>query len=199
VGLVGAGLSDHPDLDAILQRLVERGLGAATSSLRVAGLTERRLRLLAAAGARRITVGVDGLSERLRRGLGKPIAGRAVVRLAEAARDLGLEGLKLYVMVGLPGEGAADAEEFERLVREVARRVRVGVSASPLVPKPGTPCASWPLAPARVLRERLADLRRRLAPVARRVDLGSPRTAAREHALAHARLAEVGRLLGLGG
>lgn len=195
-GLVGAGISDHPALEALLERLVERGIAVSTSSLRVASLTGRHLALLARGGARQLTVGVDGLSERLRESLGKPLPARRVVALAEAARAAGIDALKLYVMVGVPRETPEDAAEFVELARSAGRHVRLTVSATPLVPKPGTPLAGAPLAPAAVLRERLESLRRGLGPLAR-LDLGSPRTAAREHALAHAGLAEARRLTGV--
>jgi radical SAM superfamily enzyme YgiQ (UPF0313 family) len=195
-GLVGAGISDHPALEALLERLVERGVAVSTSSLRVASLTEAQLGLLARGGARQLTVGVDGLSERLREVLAKPLPGARVEALAAAARAAGIESLKLYVMVGLPGETAADAAEFVALAQRVARHVRLAVSAAPLVPKPQTPLAEAPFAAAGVLRARLGELRRGLGSFVR-LDLGSPRVAAREHALAHAGLAEARRLVGL--
>jgi len=197
-GLVGAGISDHPALEMLLERLVERGIAVSTSSLRVASLTERHLALLARGGARQITVGVDGLSERLREALGKPLPARRVAALAEAARAAGIEALKLYVMVGVPGETPEDVGEFIELARAVGRHLRLAVSATPLVPKPGTPLADAPLAPAAQLRERLEALRRGLGPLAR-LDPGSPRTAAREYALAHADLAEARRWTGVAG
>lgn len=195
-GLVGAGISDHPALARLLERLVERGVAVSTSSLRVASLSEAHLELLARGGARQLTVGVDGLSERLRESLGKPLPAARVTALAEAARAAGIEALKLYVMVGVPGETAADTAEFVELARAAARHVRLAVSAAPLVPKPWTPLAAAPFAAAGVLRARLGELRRALGSFTR-LDLGSPRIAAREHALAHAGLAEARRLVGL--
>jgi radical SAM superfamily enzyme YgiQ (UPF0313 family) len=196
VGLVGAGVSDHPELETLLEGLAARGVGVTTSSLRVAALTERRVRLLAAAGARQLTVGVDGLSERLRRALAKPLPGERVVELAVTARAAGIESLKLYVMVGLPGEEEEDLAEFEQLVRAVAPHVRVQISAGPLVPKPFTPLGDAPFAAPGLLRARLTGLRRRLGSLAR-LDLASVRNARLEHALAHADLARARVLCGV--
>ncbi|MBI5485769.1 MAG: radical SAM protein [Deltaproteobacteria bacterium] len=197
VGLVGGGVSDHPELERLLESLVARGVGVTTSSLRVGALTERRVRLLAAAGARQLTVGVDGLSSELRRTLGKPLTGERIVELAETARGVGLESLKLYVMYGLPGEAPGAVEEFAALIDEVRRRVRVHVSAGPLVPKPRTPLGDAPFAPAATLRAVRAALRERLGAIVSGLDLGSIRTARREHALAHADLATARRLVGI--
>ncbi|MBI5499242.1 MAG: B12-binding domain-containing radical SAM protein [Deltaproteobacteria bacterium] len=198
VGLVGGGVSDHPDLELLLEALLARGIGATTASLRVAALTERRVRLLAAAGARQLTVGVDGLSADLRRTLGKPLAGERIVELAEAARAAGVESLKLYVMYGLPGELPGAVEEFGGLVDALRSRVRVHVSAGPLVPKPATPLGDAPFAPAAHLRAVRGALRERLGSIVSGLDLGSIRTAQREHALAHADLATSRRLVGVG-
>jgi radical SAM superfamily enzyme YgiQ (UPF0313 family) len=194
VGLVGAGISDHPALDAMLDRFAARGIGVSTSSLRVASLTPERLRRLAAAGERTVTVGVDGASERLRRRIGKPIEARRVIDAAEAARAAGLRGMKLYVMIGLPEETDADLAEFVGLVRDVSRVIRTSVSVSPLVPKPGTPLGDAPFERLDVLSARRAGLRRELSAVAA-LDLGSPRTARREHRLAWAGIEEARRLL----
>ncbi len=185
VGLVGAGVSDHPCLAEMLERLIRRGLAVSTSSLRVGALDPTILRLLSKAGGRRITVGIDGMSERLRRSIGKPISDSRIVELAEAARRAAIGEIKLYVMVGVPGEEDRDVAEFAAVVRKAARLVRIAVSAGPLVPKPRTPLAHVPMAPQAVLRARLAALRRALGPIAR-IDLASPRTAAIEHAIAFA-------------
>ena len=197
VGLVGGGVSDHPGLECLLESLSARGIGVTTSSLRVGALTERRVRLLAAAGARQLTVGVDGLSAALRRSIEKPLPDERIVALAEAAHAAGIESLKLYVMFGLPGETPDAVDEFAALVERVRQAVRVHVSAGPLVPKPATPLGGAPFAPLAHLRAVRAALRERLGSVVAGLDTGSIRTARREHELAHADLATARRLVGL--
>ena len=82
----------------------------------------------------------DGASERLRGLVDRRIRVEHLVRSAELARDHGLHTLKLYVMVGLPGEEAADIDELVVLVKELARiHPRVALGVSPFVAKRHTP------------------------------------------------------------
>jgi hypothetical protein len=93
--------------------------------------------------------------------------------LTDAARALagaGMERLKLYFMIGLPGERDEDVQAIPALVRSVhgafakgrgSARVSVGVSA--FVPKPRTPFQWLPMASERDVREKLKHLRRTLA------------------------------------
>jgi radical SAM superfamily enzyme YgiQ (UPF0313 family) len=115
--------------------------------------------------------------------------------IIEAVRSLagaGIEALRLYFMVGVPGEVDADVEAIARLVREVQaafvagrRGIRVAVSASAFVPKPRTPFQWLPMADERTIRRRIGLLRRRLAAerVYRFTSTG-PREAFREGVLA---------------
>ena len=94
----------------------------------------------------------------------------AVQRLAAA----GIPNLKLYFLLGLPGEEDADIDELLALVgsiREVwlaegKRRGRLGqitLSVNPFIPKPFTPFQWVAMAAESVLKARLGRLRRGIA------------------------------------
>jgi radical SAM superfamily enzyme YgiQ (UPF0313 family) len=186
VGLVGASVSDHPELDAMLESLVASGRGVGISSLRADRLTGDRVALLARAGYRTLTVAADGASERLRESLEKRVREEHLVRAVELARAHDLEQVKVYAMVGVPGETDTDLEELTALMKRLAGgsgRLRVTLAVSPFVPKPGTPLAGAAFAGIRVLERRLQRLRRLQPRV--RVRSGSARWAWVEWVLAH--------------
>jgi radical SAM superfamily enzyme YgiQ (UPF0313 family) len=187
VGLVGAAVSDHPQLDDLVEALVSRGCEVSLSSLRADRLSFKLARLLAESGARSLTVAADGASERLRALIQKAVEAKDLVASAEIASELGYERLKCYVMVGMPGENEADVDELGRLALELAAaarpRTRVVLGVSPFVPKRRTPLANAPFAGVRVISERLERLRRTVGGIVE-VRGDSPRWAWVEYVLA---------------
>ena len=194
VGLVGAAVSDHPRLLAMVETFVARGCSVTTSSVRADRITPELLRLLAASGLRTLTVAADGPSEALRQALRKSVSAEDLERCADLAREARIMRLKIYVMVGLPGETGADILELGALVRRLSTRVRVALSVSPFVPKQNTPLASAPFAGVRDLKRRLSELRRAVGSAAA-IRVTSPRVAELEYRLSHARGEELARHL----
>ena len=145
VSLIALSLFDHVEADAILEYLIERGFHFSAPSLRLELLDEERLSLLASGGQRTLTLAPETASTRLSRALGKPLLREHLLEVARTARRVGFRSLKLYFMVGLPGETGEDIKSVVELVREVSaksgfRGVReLKVSLSVFVPKPQTP------------------------------------------------------------
>jgi radical SAM superfamily enzyme YgiQ (UPF0313 family) len=156
---------DHPDADRILSRTVdEMGLEATLGSLRADTLNEDRIELLARAGQRVLTVAPETLSPRLCRLIAKCVGYEVVESVAVKAWRLGMH-VKLYLMVGLPGESIEDVELTARKLRELLtkappRREAVRVTVNPLIPKPWTPLQRLPLIGEREYLERIAVLRK---------------------------------------
>ena len=177
VGLVGAAVSDHPQLVTIVQALVDRGCEVGLSSLRADRLTPQLAALLVQAGAKTLTIAADGASERLRHEMGKHIETKHLMAVAGIARDLGLSQLKCYAMLGLPGESDADVDELAAMALDLARvagrQTRVVLGVSTFVAKRGTPLAASPFAGVRMVHARVDRLRR---AVLRRVELRADST-----------------------
>jgi len=185
VGLIGAAITDHPELAAILRPLVEAGREVGVSSLRADRLDDGLAGLLREGGLRTLTTAADGASERLRLALRRGTAERHLIRAAELARDHDFAELKLYVMLGVPGETDEDVDELVQLALDLRRRAKLSLSVSPFVAKRNTPLVGAPFAGVRVVERRLARLRSALKG---RVPIRptSPRWAWVEHALAAA-------------
>jgi len=187
VGLVGAAITDHPQLVEILEELVADGRGIGVSSLRADRIAARpRLaELLRTSGARTLTVAVDGPSERLRRSISKGLDADHLRACSQLAREHGYDRLKVYAMVGLPGEEDEDLDELIDLSVELSRAGRVVLAVSPFVAKRHTPLDGAPFAGIKVVERRLKRLRRGLKG---RVELRpvSARWAWVEHVLSQA-------------
>ncbi len=159
-GIIGAALSYHPGLAVILESLASRGLKAGLSSLRADRMTSELAALLKATGGEVLTVAADGISERVRSELRKDVTEADLVKSAELARDAGIHALKIYAMVGLPGETEDDVLEFAGLLNRLNTQLPVIASLSVFVPKKGTPLEHAPFGPVDRVSDRLQMLRR---------------------------------------
>jgi radical SAM superfamily enzyme YgiQ (UPF0313 family) len=159
VGLVGAAVTDHPRLPAILRALVDAGREVGISSLRADRLDDEIVGLLKRGGYRTLTTAADGASERMRDFIQRKTHERHLRRAAELVRDHGLKQLKLYLMLGLPGESMHDVDELVRFLLELAAIARVAITISPFVAKRNTPLDRHPFEDVPVLEERIDRLR----------------------------------------
>ncbi len=176
VGLLGAAVADHPGLTELGRELVAAGRGFSLSSLRLDRVDPELLELLAAGGTRTATFAPETGSERLRRAVGKPISDAQILEAAARAAAAGLRQIKLYFMLGLPTETAADRAAIPGLVRAVRERtletrrektdlVRIAVTLGGFVPKAWTPFQWHPFAGVRALKEAQAALARELRKI----------------------------------
>jgi len=192
VGLVGAAVTDHPGLPEILHHIVESGREVGISSLRADRLDDEIVGLLKRGGYKTLTTASDGASEAMRDRIQRKTKERHLIKAAELARAHGMKSLKLYMMLGLPGETTADIDELGRFSVELSRIApRLVLGIAPFVAKRNTPLDGAPFEPIDVLDAKLARLR---AAVAGRVTLRptSPKWAWVEYRLAQGGM-EAGR------
>jgi radical SAM superfamily enzyme YgiQ (UPF0313 family) len=109
-----------------------------------------------------LTTAADGASERLRTALDRKTTAAQLVRTAELAREAGFQRLKLYLMVGLPGEEDRDLEELVVLAEEISRIVPLSFGCAPFVAKRNTPMDGSPFTPIEETERRIAFLRAKL-------------------------------------
>jgi len=162
IGLVGAAVSDHPEIDEIARRVVGMGVRLSVSSLRADSVSDALIAALARSGAKSITLAPETGSERLREAIGKGIPEDQIVDALRRAGAAGIREAKLYFMVGLPGEGEEEVAEIPGFVRRCVREAeltRVTVAVGAFVPKPGTPFEGEGMLPVRELSRRLRAIR----------------------------------------
>lgn len=163
VGLVGAAVSDHPRIVDLVDALVNRGCVVGLSSLRPDKLKEPFVAALSRAGYRTLTTALDGASERLRSEIDRRGRAEHYVKAAQLARVYGMDRLKLYLMIGLPGEADADIDECSRFVSELSRIIPISLGISPFCAKKNTPLDGMPFAGISRVQARIKRLRVKLA------------------------------------
>lgn len=164
VGLVGAAVTDHPRIVDLVRTLLHDGREVGISSLRADRLCARPelVTLLAATGAKTLTTAADGASERLRTALDRKTTAAQLLKTAELAREAGFQRLKLYLMVGLPGEEDRDLDELAALAYEISRCIPLSFGCAPFVSKRNTPMDGAPFTPVEETERRIAYLRAKL-------------------------------------
>ena len=181
LGLVGAAVSDHPQIEELMVKLRQMGAGLSISSLRIKPLSPVVLRELAESGAKSIALAPEAGAQRLRRIIRKGITEDNILEAMDKVAEQGIQQLKLYFMIGLPTETDEDIEAIVNLAlkcKAVMDKRRAGSSISlnvaPFVPKAGTPFQWLPMAPLSTLKHRLARLKSSLQPKGIKVKAESP-------------------------
>lgn len=192
VGLVGAAISDHPELVSLIGAIVESGRGVGISSLRAdrVALKPDIPRLLRKGGYATLTVASDAASQRLRRTMSKGTTEGHLLACAEAAREHKYRTLKVYMMVGVPDEQDEDIEELVAFTRRLAAIHPVAIGVAPFVPKYNTPMDKSPFAGIPLVEKRLARVRQGIRGVRAELRPTSARWAWAEYRLAQGGEAE---------
>lgn len=194
VGLVGTAVGDHPSIVTIMRDLLGGGRELGISSLRAERVTAQVADLLVMGGVRTLAIAPETGTEGLRRQIGKPIPQDQIEAAVRILAEAGMTTIKLYFMIGLPGETDDDAGAIVRLVGELAKvrgKSRLSVAVAPFVPKPQTPFQWAPFEARDVLKRRLSLLKD-----ISRIRGCSLKTASIEEAWVEAVLARGGRTLG---
>ena len=150
IGLVGTAISDHPDITYVCLSPELAHLRFAYSSLRADAVNESHLAVLASSGTKTATIAPEAGSERMRTVINKGITEAQILSAAESLVQAGIMNLKLYFMIGLPGETPEDIEAIVTLCRKVravfleasrerGRMGQITVGVSSFVPKASTP------------------------------------------------------------
>jgi len=163
VGLVGASVTDHPHIEEIVSGIVEGGREIGISSLRADKLNDGLVGLLARGGYRTLTIAGDGASARMRRFIERRTTEEHLLHSARLAKKHKLRTVKMYMMVGVPGETDADIDELVKFTIELARvHPRIALGVAPFVAKRNTPLDGEAFAGIAVVEQRLKRLRRGL-------------------------------------
>ena len=166
IGVLGASPCDHPDIEALVTGLQERGAQISVSSLRIRPLPRMVLSELTEGGVQTIALAPEAGSERLRTVINKGIGDTDIIEAMDTISEHRFKRLKLYFMIGLPSETDSDIEDIIELTLAIKACLdrnragsRIALTVEPFVPKAGTPFQWLPMASAEVLTHRLSLLR----------------------------------------
>ena len=146
VGLMGAAISDYPEVDELVNYIRSKDMRYSCASLRADSLTQAVVDGLADSGQKTITIAPETGSERLRRVINKGISEEHLKNAATLSAKSGIQHMRLYIMIGLPTETDEDieaivglAERTQAHMAEVGCKGRLTLSINPFIPKPFTP------------------------------------------------------------
>lgn len=170
LGLLGASVTQHPEFETLLDYLSQPQydhIRLSIASVRTNTVTVQLAQTLAKRDTRSLTIAVESGSERLRQIINKKLDQDAIIQAAVNAKTGGLSGLKLYGMVGIPGEEPEDVEQTVALMRslkQAAPGLRLTLGCSTFVPKAHTPFQWFGVNPQ--AEKRLVQLQKKLKPKA---------------------------------
>ena len=153
IGLMGAAISDYPEINALCRSILGEGLSMSVASFRADSVTQELVEALAASGLQTLTLAPEAGSARMRAVINKGIEEHHLFTAIDLGAAAHIPNFKLYIMVGLPFEEDADiaaiidlAERLRLHMDEKGSRGMLTLSVNPFVPKPFTPFQWMPMA-----------------------------------------------------
>lgn len=168
IGLLGASVTQHPEFGDLLDHLSQPQydhVRLSIASVRTNTVTAKLAKTLAQRGTRSLTIAVESGSPRLRQIINKKLDNAEIIQAAINAKTGGLAALKLYGMVGIPGELPEDIEQTVAMMaslKSAAPGLRLTLGCSTFVPKAHTPF-QW-FGVNRQAEKRLKLLQKQLKP-----------------------------------
>lgn len=165
VGLMGAAVSDYPEIDQLCRDILGDGLSMSVASFRVDSVTLELMNSLAKSGLKTLTMAPEAGSSRMRAVINKGIEEEHLFNAMDMAIKAGIKNIRLYIMIGLPGETQEDIEaiadmagRLKDFMEENGANGRLTLSINPFVPKPFTPFQWVPMAPLKYIQASLKSI-----------------------------------------
>ncbi len=168
IGLLGASVTQHPEFETLLDFLSQPeydNVRLSIASVRTNTVTQKLAETLSKRGTNSITIAVESGSERLRQIINKKLKNEEIIQAAINAKAGGLKSIKLYGMVGVPGEEMSDVEQTVAMMRDIKKAapgLRLTLGCSTFVPKAHTPFQWFGVNPQ--AEKRLKFLQKHLKP-----------------------------------
>lgn len=171
LSLLSLSTGDYSDIERLVgelsRRYKEDNLKLSLPSLHVGSRSVKLMDSITAGKKAGLTFAPEAGSERLRRIINKSLSEAELSQTLSTALERGWSNVKLYFMIGLPGETLDDVESIVRLVRQsgsvwkrnTGRMLHVKVSVSAFVPKAHTPFQWVPQTAEDELRAKIDSLR----------------------------------------
>ncbi len=170
VSLASLSTSDHPDIENMLNKLVDytekEKVNLALPSLRIDNFNEELLEKIKKVRKSGLTFAPEAGTQRLRDVINKNVTEEEIMRTCKVAFEGGYTNVKLYFMLGLPTETNEDLQGIADLAQKIVdmfyempnrprgKSVRISVSCATFVPKPFTPFQFEPQATRQAIAEK---------------------------------------------
>ena len=167
IGLLSLSSSDYTQIVELVkqvrEKFAEKEIAISLPSLRIETVSVELMDQLADKRRSGFTLAPEAASPRMRKVINKEISDQALLDTAREIYSRGWHTIKLYFMIGLPGETLEDVKAIANLAKnvrdvgekQIGRRAQVHVSAGTFVPKPQTPFQWVPCAKEVEIKEKL--------------------------------------------
>ena len=181
MGLVGPSVTDHPQIEELLERLLGIGAQVSISSLRITSLNSHLLGLMVKGGLRSVALAPEAGSQCLRGVIKKGISEGQILEAVRMAAEAGMQQIKLYFMIGLPQELDSDIQAIvdlslagKAVIEKTRSKARLTLNISPFIPKAGTVFQWLPMAEQTILQERTGFIKSKLSHQGIKINHESP-------------------------
>ena len=169
IGLMGAAISDYPEIDALCKDILGEGLSMSVASFRADSVTEELVTSLAKSGLQTLTMAPEAGSPKLRAVINKGIEEEHLFHALDLGLKAGIPNYRLYLMIGLPFETEEDIDAIIDLANRLkdymeahGARGRLTLSINPFIPKPFTPFQWKPMCDKKTVERRLKRIEQAL-------------------------------------
>ena len=175
ISLAGLSVVDHPQIEEILKSLMNlfdtKAVSLSLPSIKAKALVGEISSIIAKVKKTGLTFAPEAGSERLREILAKDFDSEEFFKALGQAYLSGYQHVKLYFMIGLPGEKVEDLDaiiDFSLRVSELKREAGKGaalvnISINTLIPKPHTPMQWLEMPGLEIIKNKQEYLRARAA------------------------------------
>ena len=151
IALLSLSSSDYTHIGELTEKIVEkfseRKLTISLPSLRIESFSIDLMEKLKGSRQGGFTLAPEAATDRMRNAINKPIQAEQLLSTAREIYSRGWQSIKLYFMIGQPGETMEDVQAIADLSKKVivegrktiGKRANLHVGVSTFVPKPHTP------------------------------------------------------------
>ncbi|MFH1191549.1 MAG: TIGR03960 family B12-binding radical SAM protein [Candidatus Omnitrophota bacterium] len=151
LSLAGLSVGDYPEIETLVSNLTnsfsQQAVNLSLPSLKARRLLGNVSVLIAKIKKTGLTFAPEAGTHRLRQALAKDFSEVEFFQAIAQAYRAGYQHLKLYFLIGLPGESQEDLQgiiDFAQAASDEKRKIngscaQINISINPLIPKPHTP------------------------------------------------------------
>lgn len=169
IGLMGAAISDYPEIDELCHSILGEGLSMSVASFRADSVTQELVDSLAKSGVKTLTIAPEAGSVKMRKVINKGIEEKHVFKALDCGLKAGIRNYRLYLMIGLPFEDDEDidaivdmADRFKDYMESHRCNGALTLSINPFIPKPFTPFQWMPMIDKKTAEARINHIRNAL-------------------------------------
>lgn len=149
IGLMGATVGNYKYIRELANELKKENVAISTASLRADNIPGELLEAIVNGGQHVITIAPETGRERLRWVVNKKISDQKIYDTVKMISGAGVEKIKLYFMIGIPGEDEEDLNAIVEMIkksrelqknnlRKTSKAAKAVISINPFIPKPFT-------------------------------------------------------------